>query len=80
MTLDDVPDVHRIESASFPVPWPDYAFRQELETNRLAHYLVVRAGARDGRLRRAVADGRRGAHHDVRGAAAAGAGAASAAG
>ncbi len=43
MTLADVPDVHRIEQASFPVPWPDYAFRQELQTNRLAHYLVVRA-------------------------------------
>ena len=42
MTLDDVPDVHRIERASFPTPWPDYAFRQELQTNRLAHYLVVR--------------------------------------
>jgi ribosomal-protein-alanine N-acetyltransferase len=42
MTLDDVADVHRIERASFPVPWPDYAFRQELQTNRLAHYLVVR--------------------------------------
>jgi [ribosomal protein S18]-alanine N-acetyltransferase len=44
MTLDDVPDVHRIERASFPVPWPDYAFRQELQTNRLAHYFIVRAG------------------------------------
>ena len=43
MTLDDVPDVHRIEHASFPAPWPDYAFRQEIQTNRLAHYLVVRA-------------------------------------
>jgi ribosomal-protein-alanine N-acetyltransferase len=44
MTLDDVADVHRIESASFPMPWPDYAFRQEIQTNRLAHYLVARAG------------------------------------
>jgi len=44
MTLDDVADVHRIESASFPTPWPDYAFRQEIQTNRLAHYLIVRAG------------------------------------
>jgi len=43
MMLDDVDAVHRIERASFPVPWPDYAFRQELQTNRLAHYLVVRA-------------------------------------
>ena len=44
MTLADVPDVHRIERASFRVPWPDYAFRQEIQSNRLAHYLVVRAG------------------------------------
>jgi ribosomal-protein-alanine N-acetyltransferase len=44
MTLDDIPAVHRIERESFPVPWPDYAFRQELESNRLAHYLVVHAG------------------------------------
>jgi ribosomal-protein-alanine N-acetyltransferase len=44
MTVDDVPAVHRIERASFPVPWPDYAFRQELQTNRLAHYMIVRIG------------------------------------
>lgn len=45
MTPDDIPDVHRIERASFPIPWPEYAFRQELQTNRMAHYLVVRAGS-----------------------------------
>jgi ribosomal-protein-alanine N-acetyltransferase len=44
MTAADIPAVHRIERASFPVPWPDYAFRQEIEANRLAHYLVVRIG------------------------------------
>ena len=44
MRLEDVPAVHRIERASFPVPWPDFAFRQEIQTNRMAHYLVVRAG------------------------------------
>jgi ribosomal-protein-alanine N-acetyltransferase len=44
MRLEDVPAVHKIESASFPTPWPDYAFRQELQTNRLAHYLIVRIG------------------------------------
>ncbi len=44
MTVADIPDVHRIEAASFPMPWPDYAFRQELDSNRLARYLVVRAG------------------------------------
>lgn len=44
MRLEDVPAVHEIEAASFPTPWPDYAFRQELQTNKMAHYLVVRAG------------------------------------
>jgi [ribosomal protein S18]-alanine N-acetyltransferase len=46
MTAEDIPAVHAIESASFPTPWPPYAFRQELETNRLARYIVVRAGER----------------------------------
>lgn len=43
MTVADIPAVHRIERRSFPVPWPDYAFRQELETNRLARYMVALA-------------------------------------
>jgi ribosomal-protein-alanine N-acetyltransferase len=46
MRVEDIPAVHAIESASFPMPWPPYAFRGELETNRMAHYLVVRAGER----------------------------------
>ncbi|MEO8625709.1 MAG: ribosomal protein S18-alanine N-acetyltransferase, partial [Candidatus Limnocylindrales bacterium] len=45
MRLEDVPGVHEIEAASFPTPWPDYAFRQELQTNKMAHYLVVRSGS-----------------------------------
>lgn len=45
MGLEDVAAVHEIERASFPTPWPDYAFRQELQTNRLAHYLIVRSGS-----------------------------------
>jgi [ribosomal protein S18]-alanine N-acetyltransferase len=44
MRSADISAVHAIERASFPLPWPSYAFRQELENNRLAHYLVVRAG------------------------------------
>ena len=43
MSLADVPDVHRIERASFSVPWPDDAYRAELTGNRLAAYLVARA-------------------------------------
>ena len=46
MAAEDIPAVHAIESASFPTPWPPYAFRQELETNRMARYIVVRAGQR----------------------------------
>ncbi len=44
MTVADIADVHEIERSSFPVPWPAYAFRQELEMNRLARYLLVTAG------------------------------------
>jgi ribosomal-protein-alanine N-acetyltransferase len=44
MRLEDVPAVHAIELASFPVPWPPHAYRSELESNKLAHYLVARAG------------------------------------
>ena len=46
MTAEDIPAVHAIESASFPTPWPPYAFRDEIESNRMARYIVVRAGER----------------------------------
>jgi ribosomal-protein-alanine N-acetyltransferase len=46
MRLDDLEEVHLIELASFSSPWPPNAYRSELETNRLANYLVVRAGDR----------------------------------
>ena len=44
MRVDDLPAIHAIERASFDSPWPPDAYRSELETNRLAQYLVVRAG------------------------------------
>src|SRR6185503_5587408 len=44
MNLDDLPAVHAIERASFFVPWPDDAYRNELRANRLASYVVARAG------------------------------------
>jgi ribosomal-protein-alanine N-acetyltransferase len=43
MTFQDLPAVHAIERASFTVPWPDDAYRNELSTNRLASYVVARA-------------------------------------
>ena len=44
MRLEDVSAVHEIERLSFRTPWPAYAFEQELRGNRLARYLVARAG------------------------------------
>jgi len=47
MRLDDLPEVHAIERASFTSPWPPNAYRSEIESNRLATYLVARV---DGRI------------------------------
>jgi len=44
MTAADLPAVHLIERASFTTPWPPQAYRQELESNRLSHYLVALIG------------------------------------
>jgi ribosomal-protein-alanine N-acetyltransferase len=44
MRLEDLPAVHAIEAASFTSPWPPHAYRSELESNRLAHYVVARVG------------------------------------
>ena len=46
MGLDDLPAVQAIEAASFSAPWPAHAYQSELETNRMAHYLVGRLGGR----------------------------------
>src|SRR5687768_797783 len=43
MGFDDLAAVQAIEHASFSAPWPPHAYRSELESNRLAHYLVARA-------------------------------------
>ncbi|HEX7497185.1 MAG TPA: ribosomal protein S18-alanine N-acetyltransferase [Candidatus Limnocylindrales bacterium] len=44
MTVDDLIAVHVIERESFSTPWPAQAYRQEIEQNRLAHYIVARSG------------------------------------
>ena len=44
MRVEDLPIVHAIEQASFDSPWPPDAYRSELQTNRLAQYLVAHAG------------------------------------
>jgi ribosomal-protein-alanine N-acetyltransferase len=44
MTADDLIAVHAIERESFSTPWPEHAYRQEIEQNKLAHYIVARYG------------------------------------
>jgi ribosomal-protein-alanine N-acetyltransferase len=44
MRLEDLAAVQAIEQASFTTPWPPHAYRSEIESNRLATYLVVRSG------------------------------------
>jgi ribosomal-protein-alanine N-acetyltransferase len=46
MTVEDLTAVHEIERESFTAPWPPHAYRQEIEKNKLAHYLVARYGDR----------------------------------
>jgi [ribosomal protein S18]-alanine N-acetyltransferase len=42
MLLDDIPQVQVIETQSFSSPWSAQAYEQDLRTNRLAHYIVLR--------------------------------------
>jgi ribosomal-protein-alanine N-acetyltransferase len=46
MALEDLPTVQAIEQASFRTPWPPHAYQSEIETNRLAEYVVARVGDR----------------------------------
>lgn len=42
MRWDDVPQVMVIERESFPLPWPERAYRYELSQNKNSHYVVLR--------------------------------------
>lgn len=44
MRHEDLGAVDEIERLSFRTPWPSYAFEQELKGNRMARYIVARAG------------------------------------
>ena len=46
MGIGDLDAVQDIERRSFRTPWPAHAYRTELETNRLATYLVARLNGR----------------------------------
>ena len=47
MTLDDVPQVHQIELATFHTPWSYQSFVDEMTTNKCARYIVAEE---DGRI------------------------------
>jgi len=44
MAVPDLAAVQQIERMSFTTPWPAQAYRQEIETNRLAMYIVALMG------------------------------------
>jgi len=46
---EDFPEVEAIEASSFEAGWTPTAFQREIETNRLARYIVVREGG-SGRI------------------------------
>jgi ribosomal-protein-alanine N-acetyltransferase len=52
MTLGDLPEVLRIDRASFPLPWSERSYRFELTENPASHMLVV--VSREGRETRLV--------------------------
>lgn len=41
MRLTDIPLISKIEKEAFPTPWSEGAFRNELQHNHFAHYLVM---------------------------------------
>ncbi len=43
MTMADVPRVHVLEMETFSTPWSEQSFRDEMEKNRCARYLVAEA-------------------------------------
>jgi len=42
MRVEHIPAVSAIEKLSFPLPWPQNAYRREIVENRMAHYVVAR--------------------------------------
>lgn len=42
MRVEHISAVSAIEKLSFPQPWPQNAYRREIQENRMAHYIVAR--------------------------------------
>ena len=46
MTIEDVPQVHAIELATFPMPWSEQSFIDEMTKNVCARYMVAEENGR----------------------------------
>jgi ribosomal-protein-alanine N-acetyltransferase len=42
MRIEQISTISAIEKLSFPQPWPQNAYRREIQENRMAHYIVAR--------------------------------------
>lgn len=42
MRISDIPAVSAIERLSFPQPWPQSAYRREIQENKTAYYIIAR--------------------------------------
>jgi hypothetical protein len=42
MRLEHIPVVGAIEKRCFAQPWPQNAYRREIQSNRMAHYFIAR--------------------------------------
>ena len=42
MTMADIPRIVEIERLAYAAPWPQSAYRKELQENQYAHYIVAR--------------------------------------
>lgn len=56
MRVEHIPAVSAIERLSFPQPWPQNAYRREIQENRMAHYIVARQLERGSTPTSAAAD------------------------
>ena len=57
MRVEHIPAVSAIERLSFPQPWPQNAYRREIQENRMAHYIVVRQLGQSSDVRQDVPPG-----------------------
>jgi ribosomal-protein-alanine N-acetyltransferase len=65
MRIEHIPVVSAIERRCFAQPWPQNAYRREIQSNKMAHYFVARVFESDeaapaSDVRRAVAGGENG--------------------